>query len=466
MLWSETEFIAATNGTPSGGAHGRNWHASGLSIDSRTLAKGEVFIALKGEAYDGHDFIGSAAKRGAVAACVQNPSQDSLPQIQVEDTLLGLHHLAVAARERSGAKRIAITGSVGKTSLRYMCERVLSAHGKCHATLGNLNNHIGAPLSLARMEKESRFGVFELGMNHAGEIAELSRLVKPDYAVITQIAESHIGNFASLEDIARAKAEIFLGLNQGGVALLNADDEFASLLHEEAKSAETIITIGKSDNATYRLISVERSPQGLQIEAKVKGEAIAFTIASFASHAAMTALFALAIADCEQLNRAKSIKALATIKDLPGRGQYHDLTLKDGRKITLIDDSYNASPASMVAALNDLADSHVKGRRVAILADMLELGDKSAALHKQLAQTILETKPDLLITFGDAMQHLTHALANSPINTITCNNPQTASETALKNLQDGDVVLIKGSHGMRAHELVQNLINGGVTNAT
>ena len=465
MLWSETEFIAATNGVPCGGAHGRDWHASGLSIDSRTLTKGEVFIALKGEAYDGHDFIGSAAKAGAVAACVQNPCKDSIPQIQVEDTLLGLHHLAMAARERSQARRIAITGSVGKTSLRYMCEQVLSAHGKCHATLGNLNNHIGAPLSLARMKKESRFGVFELGMSHAGEIAELSSLVKPDYAVITRIAESHIGNFASLEDIARAKGEIFLGLNKGGVALLNADDEFASLLHEEAKNADTIVTIGKSDNATYRLIDVERSSEGLQIEAEAKGEAINFTIGSFANHTATTALFALAIADCEQLDRAKSLKAIASIKDLPGRGQRHDLTLKDGRKITLIDDSYNASPASMVAALNDLAQSHIKGRRVAILADMLELGDKSASLHEQLAQTILETKPDLLITFGEAMQHLTHALANSPIDTITCNNSQAASETALKNLQDGDVVLIKGSHGMRAGEVAQKLINGG-THAT
>ena len=484
MLWSAQEINAAIGGAKHASQRGSdNWHSSGISIDSRTTNKGDLFVALKGENYNGHDFVTHAADAGAQAAMVERNIQSSIPEILVSDTLQSLEKMALAARKRSNARRIAITGSVGKTSTKHLISTLLCAHQSCHASVGSFNNHIGVPLSLARMPAATDFGVFELGMNHAGEITNLSALVAPHIAIITCIAESHIGHFATLEDIARAKAEIFDGLERSGIVILNADDAFLPQLTDLAKAAgaQEIITVGKSAEATHRLIDIERINDGLKITASLGGDIITFNLGMTTTHSAWTALFGLAVAEIEGLCRQTSIAALANIGDVPGRGRQHSATLSKGRRITVIDDSYNASPASMTAAICDLAAPQVANkqaankqaankqaptkqaqspRRIAILADMLELGEKSESLHLALAQPLRANPPDMLIAFGDGMKVLLDEVATSSIETIACADADAALERALELLRDGDVVLIKGSNGMKAWQIAQHLIGG------
>ena len=497
MLWSAQEINAAIGGAKHASQRGSdNWHSSGISIDSRTTNKGDLFVALKGENYNGHDFVTHAADAGAQAAMVEKNIQSSIPEILVSDTLQSLEKMAITARKRSNARRIAITGSVGKTSTKHLIATLLCAHQSCHASVGSFNNHIGVPLSLARMPAATDFGVFELGMNHAGEITNLSALVAPHIAIITCIAESHIGHFATLEDIARAKAEIFDGLEKGdleksgpeksspeksGIVILNADDAFLPQLTDLAKAAgaQEIITVGKSAEATHRLIDIERINDGLKITASLGGDIITFNLGMTTTHSAWTALFGLAVAEVEGLCRQTSIAALANIGDVPGRGRQHSATLSKGRRITVIDDSYNASPASMTAAICDFAAPQVADkqaatkqaankqaankqaqspRRIAILADMLELGEKSESLHLALAQPLRANPPDMLIAFGDGMKVLLDEVATSSIETIACADADAALERALELLRDGDVVLIKGSNGMKAWQIAQHLI--------
>ena len=479
MLWSAQEINAAIGGAKHASQRGSdNWHSSGISIDSRTTNKGDLFVALKGENYNGHDFVTHAADAGAQAAMVEKNIQSSIPEILVSDTLQSLEKMAITARKRSNARRIAITGSVGKTSTKHLISTLLCAHQSCHASVGSFNNHIGVPLSLARMPAATDFGVFELGMNHAGEITNLSALVAPHIAIITCIAESHIGHFATLEDIARAKAEIFSGLEESGIVILNADDAFLPQLTDLAKAAgaQEIITVGKSAEATHRLIDIERINDGLKITASLGGDIITFNLGMTTTHSAWTALFGLAVAEIEGLCRQTSIAALANIGDVPGRGRQHSATLSKGRRITVIDDSYNASPASMTAAICDLAAPQVANkqaankqaptkqaqspRRIAILADMLELGEKSESLHLALAQPLRANPPDMLIAFGDGMKVLLDEVATSSIETIACADADAALERALELLRDGDVVLIKGSNGMKAWQIAQHLIGG------
>ncbi len=474
MLWSAQEINAAIGDAKHASQWGSdNWHSSGISIDSRTTNKGDLFVALKGENYNGHDFVTHAADAGAQAAMVEKNIQSSIPEILVSDTLQSLEKMAITARKRSNARRIAITGSVGKTSTKHLIATLLCAHQSCHASVGSFNNHIGVPLSLARMPAATDFGVFELGMNHAGEITNLSALVAPHIAIITCIAESHIGHFATLEDIARAKAEIFSGLEKSGIVILNADDAFLPQLTDLAKAAgaQEIITVGKSAEATHRLIDIERINDGLKITASLGGDIITFNLGMTTTHSAWTALFGLAVAEIEGLCRQTSIAALANIGDVPGRGRQHSATLSKGRRITVIDDSYNASPASMTAAICDfaapqVADNQVANkqaqspRRIAILADMLELGEKSESLHLALAQPLRANPPDMLIAFGDGMKVLLDEVATSSIETIACADADAALERALELLRDGDVVLIKGSNGMKAWQIAQHLIGG------
>ena len=479
MLWSAQEINAAIGGAKHASQRGSdNWHSSGISIDSRTTNKGDLFVALKGENYNGHDFVTHAADAGAQAAMVEKNIQSSIPEILVSDTLQSLEKMAITARKRSNARRIAITGSVGKTSTKHLIATLLCAHQSCHASVGSFNNHIGVPLSLARMPAATDFGVFELGMNHAGEITNLSALIAPHIAIITCIAESHIGHFATLEDIARAKAEIFSGLEESGIVILNADDAFLPQLTDLAKAAgaQEIITVGKSTEATHRLIDIERINDGLKITASLGGDIITFNLGMTTTHSAWTALFGLAVAEIEGLCRQTSIAALANIGDVPGRGRQHSATLSKGRRITVIDDSYNASPASMTAAICDLAAPQVADkqaadkqaankqaqspRRIAILADMLELGEKSESLHLALAQPLRANPPDMLIAFGDGMKVLLDEVATSSIETIACADADAALERALELLRDGDVVLIKGSNGMKAWQIAQHLIGG------
>ena len=465
-LWTAQEIASATGGKLIGSD---GWKAGSVAIDSRSLEREALFVAIKGERHDGHDHVGDAAGSGAAAALVhREPDACGAPQgfplIKVPATMEGLRSLAAAARERSRARRIAVTGSVGKTTMRHTLARVLAAHRPCHASAGNLNNHIGAPLSLARMPRDAAFGVFELGMSHAGEIAALSGMVAPHHAIVTRIAKSHIGNFPSLEAIAAAKGEIFGGMEAGGTAFLNADDPHTPALADLARAggAGQIVTIGEDGAATHRLHAIRRQAGGLEAEASLGGDRIAFRMEATGTHYARAGLAALAVAEAEGLDRNASIKALARVGDVDGRGRHHDARLADGRRFTLIDDSYNASPASMEAAIRDLAGNPNPGRRVAILADMLELGDESRDLHESLADPILADPPAVLILYGDGMEALRRALGDGAgIDIAAAGDAAGAADAALGLIQDGDVVLVKGSNGMRAGDVVRRLLGDG-----
>jgi UDP-N-acetylmuramoyl-tripeptide--D-alanyl-D-alanine ligase len=459
MIWRGEEIVAVTGGTPN---NTTAWQADGIAIDNRSTSVSDLFVALKGPNHDGHDYVDAAAATGASAALVSRPLNIDLPQICVDDTLVALNALGKAARDRSAAKRIAITGSVGKTGTRHLVSSVLASQGSCHASEGNLNNHIGAPLSLARMPKDTSFGVFELGMNHAGEIAELSPLIAPHIAVITRIASSHIGHFENLDAIADAKAEIFSGLGSGGIAIINADDGYATTLAKAAREAGAakIITIGVADTATHQITRISRQIDGLEIEASLAGKPLKFHLGMMAPHWAYAALTSLAIGHALDLDITGCTDALAAARDLPGRGGRIPAMLKGQRSITIIDDSYNASPASMAAAIQSLGSDPWEGRRIAILADMLELGEQSFALHQGLAEDIKNAGIDLVICFGPEMNSLASRLEASGQECHATVDAEGAISHALNLLEDGDLVLIKGSNGMRTHKVVQALITG------
>ena len=465
MIWTATEMIKATGGTMKGAS---DWNATGLALDNRKTEKGDVFIAIQGENHDGHDFVDGAYENGAVAALVSHEVPSDIPQIIVNDSLQALRQMAEAARRRCSAPIVAITGSVGKTGTKHIVSSCLAALGKTHASQGNYNNHIGAPLSLALMPRDAEFGVFELGMNHSGEIAALSPMVAPDLAIITRISNSHGGFFDSLDDIAAAKAEIFTGLANNGTAILNADDPYLDYLSGEARShgASRIITCGTAEGADARLMDVTRHEHGLEVSAVINGQAIEFNMKMNASHWALSAIMALAVVSTLYPDNPEALKkaaqALQSLEDLDGRGKRHHATLSDGGVITLIDDSYNASPASMTSALLGLKEDPTPGRRVAILADMLELGDAADDLHRGLVDALAHAAPSVLICFGASMAHLAKAYEDqAPDCAIKhCASAKDAAVVAKSMLTNGDLVLVKGSNGMKTSHVVSALRAG------
>lgn len=457
MIWTGAALQEATGGQIIGSA---DWAVSGIEIDSRRVSTGDLFVALGGANHDGHDFAEAAADRGASAILCSRSCTAHIPQIVTDNSLDAIRKIAIAARDRCQARRIAVTGSVGKTGTKEIIATALSAYGPCHATKGNFNNHIGAPLSLARMPRESRFGVFELGMNHAGEIADLSPLVAPDIAIITRIASNHIGFFDSLDDIAAAKAEIFAGLTPGGTAMINADDDYAAMLKKSAldAGAGTVFSIGFAETASHRIISLDRQEDGLLITADCRGNRMTFPLGLKAPHWALAAMFSLAIIDHEGLDPAPARAALAGMKDIEGRGRQHKAVTPQGDHFTLIDDSYNASPASMTAAIEALGSDPNGNRRVAILADMLELGAQAETLHAALAVPLTAAKIDVLITFGTHMAALHEKMSAALPHCFHVADADAAAAKALSLIADDDLVLVKGSNGMKTSHVVSTLL--------
>jgi len=457
MIWNAQDMIAATSATLHGDA---DWRITGMALDNRKTNPGDLFIALKGENDDGHDYVAAAADAGAVAALVSRKVDAPIPQLVAGDSLMALRDLAKASRQRSSATVVAITGSVGKTGTKQIISTCLQSLGKTHASAGNFNNHIGAPLSLALMPQDSAYGVFELGMNHSGEIAALSPMVAPDIAVITRISNSHGGFFDSLDDIAAAKAEIFLGLKPGGVAVLNADDPYCAMLAQSACEcgASRVITCGYAAEADAHIQNVKRQPNGLAISAVINGKPIDVTIKMAAPHWALSVVMGLAIVD----HLGKDIHAvdLTPLHDLAGRGERHAIAFDDSRAFTLIDDSYNASPASMSAALTSLGSDPTLGRRVAILADMLELGEAADDLHRDLVDAVAAADLGVLIGIGPLMKNLIDAAQDACPKTDThhCADAKAASDLALTLISDGDLVLVKGSNGMKTSSVVTRLL--------
>jgi UDP-N-acetylmuramoyl-tripeptide--D-alanyl-D-alanine ligase len=434
-----------------------------VSIDTRSLMPGDLFVALRGSNHDGHDFVTAAFERGAAAAMVDREvagPRAGAPLLRVHDTLAGLAALGAFARARSRARIVAVTGSVGKTGTKEALRLALGGCGPTFASAGGLNNHWGAPLSLARMPPDSAYGVFELGMNHPGEIAALTRLVRPHIAVITTVEPAHLGFFCSVEAIADAKAEIFLGLEPGGIAVLNYDNPHYPRLASAAieTGAANIISFGSNQKATVRLVDCALEPRGSTIDAMIAGKSLRFRLNIPGRHWVMNALAVLGAAMAAGCEPKAAAEALAGLDALPGRGRRHELTWGGGT-LTLIDESYNASPAAMHAALAVLAATPPRagGRRVAVLGDMLELGEAAERFHRELAVPLAAAAVDRVFLIGNEMAALHEALpAGRRGGLWQC--AEAAIPAVLRFLKPGDVVTVKGSYGVRVGSVVERLL--------
>lgn len=454
-LWTSIDAAAATGGTAIA-----EWAATGISIDTRTLETGDLFVALAGPNFDGHDFVDTAFAAGAASALVsREASLNGRPGLVSTDTLDALEKLATAARDRSRAKIAAITGSVGKTGTKEALAHVLSAQGETGYSKSSLNNHWGVPLSVARLPASARFGVFEIGMNHPGEITPLVGLVRPHVAVITAIASAHREFFDSVEDIARAKGEIFSSLD-GGTAIINRDTEFFPLLADMAQDAgaNDIVSFGRHAEADMRLIECLSDATGNAIDARWRGDAISYRVDQPGVHWAYNSLAVLATADALGADMKKAAADLATLPALPGRGAVHVIPWGDGT-IRLIDDSYNANPESMSAALKTLGHMQPDGgRRVAIIGDMLELGDTSRTAHAGLKDHIEKNDIDAVFMAGPEMSALADVLDADRIG-ATADSAAALLPAVLSGLRAGDVVTVKASNGTGLGRIVAALID-------
>jgi UDP-N-acetylmuramoyl-tripeptide--D-alanyl-D-alanine ligase len=458
-LWTSAEAARA-----SGGVNTRAWTASGVSIDSRGIKSGDLFVALAGPNFDGHDFIAAAFNAGAAAAVAsRRPAAlaADAPLLMVPDTMAALEALGRAARNRSNARFAAITGSVGKTGTKEALRLVLSAAGATAASEGNLNNQWGAPLSLARMPRDARYGVFELGMNHAGEIAPLSRLVRPHVAVITTVEPAHLEFFPSVAAIADAKAEIFLGVEAGGAAVLNRDNVHFGRLAQAARAAgiNRIIGFGEDEASEARLLSCRLEAEASQVEAEILGTRVAYRLTVPGRHIVQNSLAVLAAAALLGIDLHEAAASLRKVALLKGRGARLVIDTAQG-SFTLIDESYNASPAAMRAAIAVLGRSLPAkgGRRVAVLGDMRELGVDADRLHAELATALAAASVDLLFCCGPHMRALA-AAAGSGLAVEHATDSDALVPVVLNALKPGDVVLVKGSLGSRMAPIVDALKN-------
>ena len=450
-LWSSDEAADATGGRLIGAD---SWIATGVSIDTRTLEPGDLFVALT-DVRDGHEFAPQAFAKGAAAALVSKIEAGEGPRLLVNDVLEGLRGLARRARERSDAKRIAVTGSVGKTSVKEALALCLSALGDTHAAAKSLNNHFGVPLTLSLMPPRTEFGVFEIGMNHVGEIRPLADLVRPNAAVITTIAPVHIEHMGSIEAIANEKADIFDALDDDGFAIVPADAPCADLLTERAKrTGRRIIRFGRAAGCEARLISYEEDGEGANAEADILGKRIKYRVGAPGAPWANNSLATLAAIAAIGADVEHAAATLAQLRPPPGRGEAKRIKSASGA-FTLVDDAYNASPVSVAAALETLG-KRVGARRIAALGDMLELGPDESAYHAGLAQPIEAARVDLVFLAGPRMKALWDALPPSRRGGYAETSDALAPliESAVR---EGDVILVKGSHGSKMERIVEAL---------
>jgi UDP-N-acetylmuramoyl-tripeptide--D-alanyl-D-alanine ligase len=462
-LWTSEALVAAMGGRPIGAMPSG---IAGISIDSRTLQPGEAFFAIKGEAMDGHDFATAAVKAGAAVLVVAEAKLPALgrltaPMIVVPDVLAALERLGIAARERSRARIVAVTGSVGKTTTKEALRHVLSAVGTAHASPASFNNHWGVPLTLARMPADADYAVFEIGMNHPGEIRPLVKMVRPHVALVTAIAAAHLGFFRSLDEIAEAKGEIFEGLEPDGAALINRDDPRWKVLAKLARGAgvEHIHGFGENARSTYQLVNCVLHADHSTMTVRIGGKEIVARVGAPGRHIVQNALGVLGAAHLLGANLGRVALALGDLQAEAGRGRRHVLS-HPGGQITLIDESYNANPASMRAALALLKSTPVPegARRVAVLGDMLELGAQSAKLHAALAEPVVDAGADLVLLAGPEMENLAAALPEGTAVTLKP-TAEDLKPALLEALRPGDVVMVKSSKGIGFSKLVEALLN-------
>jgi UDP-N-acetylmuramoyl-tripeptide--D-alanyl-D-alanine ligase len=436
---------------------------SGLSIDSRTVAPGEAYFAIKGDVHDGHAFVDAALKAGAALAVVERAQRDKFaadaPLLVVDDVLAALVDLAHAARARLGAQVIAVTGSVGKTSTKEALRRVLGAQGPTHASAASFNNHWGVPLSLARCPASARFAIFEIGMNHAGEIEPLVRMVRPHVAIITTVEPVHLEFFAGIEAIADAKAEIFAGLEPGGTAVLNRDNSQFARLSRRAKKlgVSRLVSFGAHKKSDARLLDLSLHATCSAVHAAILGQDVTYKLGMPGRHMAMNSLAVLAAAALAGADLALAALALSQVEPAAGRGVRRALEVAGGEAL-LIDESYNANPASMAAALNVLGQAPVgaHGRRIAVLGDMLELGPTSAALHGGLLEAVRANHIDLVYCCGPLMRNLWDALSTGKRGGYA-ESAAALEAQAVAAIRAGDAIMVKGSLGSKMKTIVNAL---------
>lgn len=448
-----------------------SWEGRDVSIDSRTLEPGNVFIALKGEQFDGHNFLEQAFAQGASAAVISQDIPSDLskyPFIKVKDTMEALNALGQWSRSQTTAKIIGITGSVGKTTCKEMLGHILASYGETISSPASYNNHYGVPFSLTKLNPSTEFGIFEIGMNHPGEISPLSKMVKPDIAIITRIAQAHIGQMGSLNAIAQEKASIFHGLSGLNKAILNHDDPFYEIIRDAAQlnnSQTEFISFGEHLESTVRLINFEQNFENnlSAVEFTVNGKSYHFHLNTTGKHLALNALGLIGIVYALGLDITTALKHIESFEFPLGRGRFTKMPLQNG-SVTIIDDAYNANPCSMEASLNILANlpkvNH--GRRIAVLGEMRELGNLSVSLHKALAHTIQELPIDLVLTCGTEMQTCYDAL---PVH-LQGGHYQSAADIIniiREILKPDDIALFKGSNGIGIHKIIKFLVGTSST---
>lgn len=457
-LWTKDEIVAATGARVGSGFA----QATGASIDTRTLEPGDLYFAIKGDIHDGHDFAPAALEKGASAAVVSADKAASFATdrlIVVPDVLEAMRQMGEYARKRANARIVAITGSVGKTGTKEAMRLALSRQGRTHASVASYNNHWGVPLTLARMPRETEYGVFEIGMNHAYEILPLTGMVRPHVAVITTIEPVHIEFFPSLWGIADAKGEIFSSIEPGGTAVINRDSPYFERMkaHAFASAAGRVISFGEHDASDIRATRILVKPDQSIVEATVFGKPLTYRIGTAGRHIALNSLSVLAASHALGADLALVALSFAELKPPVGRGERTMLSVGDGEAL-LIDESYNANPASMRAALANLGavelDRHA--RRIAVLGDMKELGEKGPGLHEELAEAIEGNGIDLVFAAGPLMQNLVSKLPKAKIG-LHAETSAELVDAVCAVVRPGDAVMVKGSLSMKMALIVKAL---------
>ena len=464
FLWEMDELIAAVEGRPMGDLPDG---ITGISIDSRTLEEGEAFFAIKGDRVDGHNFIPAAMRAGASVAVVDENKLASLgkykiPMIVVRDVMEAMRRLAEVSRMRSKAQIIAVTGSAGKTSTKEMLRSVLATSGKVHASAASYNNHWGVPLTLANLPPDARYGIFEIGMNHTGEITPLVGMVRPHVAIITNIAAAHLGNFDSIDDIARAKAEIYSGVVAGGFALIFHDDRRYTLLRDLAKETgiEHLNSFGTKRGSEFWLRNLEATEEGSRLSVRIPGgRDVNYDLSLSGDHMAMNSVAVLGAVALVGADVDKALEAFGRLTPTQGRGARYTIGGPGAKGITIIDESYNANPASIQAALKVLANFEgIKTkRRIAVLGDMLELGKHSKKLHEKLAGPLADSKADLVFLVGPEMENLAKILPKAKLGGHF-EDANLLTPRLKEVIKAGDAVMLKASKAIGFGAVVKELL--------
>lgn len=450
-LWTSAEIAEATDGHVTS-----EFEVSGLSIDTRTIKKGDLFVALK-DVRDGHDYIGAAMAAGA-GGVLGETAPDNTPAVLAAESSKALEGLGVHARNVRQVLRIGVTGSVGKTSVKDALAVMLSTYGQTHKSIKSFNNHFGVPITLATIPQDAKFAVLEMGMNHTGEMSGLSKLVKPQIAVINNVVGAHLAHFKNVEGIADAKSEIIDGMDAGAVLILNGDNEHTSRIIQKAEAANLrVLTFGHSESDDVYIAGSETRADGGELNCRIGSVSVDVKLNVTGEHWFMNAAACLAVAQAADLDLEKAASALANIVPAPGRGDAHVLSF-DGKSITLIDESYNANPTSMRAAISAVALR--PGRKLALLGDMYELGADELELHRGLAEPLVEAGFERVFMAGECMRLLMGALPQ-PMRAGWSSKPQTLLTKLKGELLDGDIVLIKGSNASGVGKVAAQLKGEG-----